>query len=436
MKSVKRLLHQFQSLSRAMRQTPAVYVLRSDSSPSLFGHKAAEWTTRTITIKDDIDQALQNALHFLECLQAVNYSDVSLRNSIIIAVCNAAGYFTYLADENGSLVVYDMRNDPDAFHALIARMNTFLHAEFQTEFKISLATPDLIDILDKRIAEAQEYYIEKHGAWTQSFIDHLGDDISKISFRTFLQQRLKAFLCWDTPAMYPITPPEETAAWRQQRRDNPPQLPVIEHCKDWVKEFFYLNTFVYEQYGIAGVVEARAGQTVIDAGAYIGDTALYFSAKVGPGGKVYAFEPIPTAIRDGNDNMRRNNCTNVEIVPLALSSGKGEIHIQEAAFSSSAGASEDGSLCVKTIDIDSFVQENNIQRIDFIKSDIEGCEMELLRGAEKTIRRDAPVCGIALYHKQGDYHEIPQFLSKLCPDYTFYFRCEAEPVLLAVVPQR
>ena len=74
------------------------------------------------------------------------------------------------------------------------------------------------------------------------------------------------------------------------------------------------------------------------------------------------------------------------------------------------------------------------RKVDFIKSDTEGNEMALLRGAAATISRDAPVCAICLYHKKDDFWEIPSFLKELRPDYRFWFRCEAEPVLFAKCP--
>lgn len=85
---------------------------------------------------------------------------------------------------------------------------------------------------------------------------------------------------------------------------------------------------------------------------------------------------------------------------------------------------------VKSITLDEYCKEAQ-EKVDFIKADIEGAEMSMLRGAKHTIASSAPVCAICLYHKKNDFWEIPQYLENLCPDYTFWFRCEAEPVLFA-----
>lgn len=236
--------------------------------------------------------------------------------------------------------------------------------------------------------------------------------------------------------MLPIMPPSETRQWRKERRENPPRLPLIENCSAGARDFFHLHSFIYEQYGIPGVVEAMPGQTVIDAGAYIADTALYFSSKIGAAGKVYAFEAMPENVAAAEDNLRLNACGNVEMAPLALSDAACELRFSLNTIApSSSCQNTQGEMAVQAVDLDSFAEQRGI-RVDFIKSDIEGGEMALLRGAARTIRRDAPTCGIALYHKQADYHEIPRFLSSLRPDYIFYFRCEAEPVLFAVPGRR
>lgn len=61
--------------------------------------------------------------------------------------------------------------------------------------------------------------------------------------------------------------------------------------------------------------------------------------------------------------------------------------------------------------------------------------MAMLRGAAGIIKDDAPVCAICLYHKKDDFWQIPQYLLSLRPDYKFWFRCEAEPVLFAKIDE-
>ena len=54
--------------------------------------------------------------------------------------------------------------------------------------------------------------------------------------------------------------------------------------------------------------------------------------------------------------------------------------------------------------------------------DIEGSELEALRGAREVIRRDKPRLGICVYHRPEDILEIPMFIKELVPEYKLYIR--------------
>lgn len=60
--------------------------------------------------------------------------------------------------------------------------------------------------------------------------------------------------------------------------------------------------------------------------------------------------------------------------------------------------------------------------ITFIKMDIEGAEIEAIRGAENVIRRCKPKLAISVYHKRNDMFEIPLLLHQMYPGYKFYLR--------------
>jgi len=72
--------------------------------------------------------------------------------------------------------------------------------------------------------------------------------------------------------------------------------------------------------------------------------------------------------------------------------------------------------------------------------DVEGAELESLKGAEKTIRRDRPKLAICIYHKPEDMTEIPLFIKELVPEYKLYVRMHAndgsETVLYAIPSKR
>ncbi len=62
------------------------------------------------------------------------------------------------------------------------------------------------------------------------------------------------------------------------------------------------------------------------------------------------------------------------------------------------------------------------ERATFIKLDVEGAELETLKGAERTIKEYKPRLAISIYHKPSDIYEIPELLMEYRSDYKFYIR--------------
>ena len=73
---------------------------------------------------------------------------------------------------------------------------------------------------------------------------------------------------------------------------------------------------------------------------------------------------------------------------------------------------------VQIITLDAFVEANGITKIDYIKSDIEGFERNLLRGAQQTLKRLAPKLAICTYHFPDDPKVLESLILKANPNYT------------------
>ncbi len=148
----------------------------------------------------------------------------------------------------------------------------------------------------------------------------------------------------------------------------------------------------------------KEGGIVIDGGAFIGSFAIFAAKKVGPRGRVFAFEPEPQNAEALRRNVEANGLANVKIVQAGL--WKGEARL---SFSSGGGASaisfspsqQSGSTStISTTSIDIFAKKHNLQRIDFVKMDIEGAEMEAIEGMAGAIRSWHPDLAIACYHER------------------------------------
>lgn len=181
-------------------------------------------------------------------------------------------------------------------------------------------------------------------------------------------------------------------------------------------------TFLLEQYRLKDIVEPRSGDVVLDCGAYRGETALWFARRVGKGGRVVAFEPAA----HNAEGLRRNLAANrsvemgpVTVVECAVSSSAGMLHFNTHAENSSCmdAASTES---VPAVTIDDVVEEQHLGRVDFIKMDIEGGEVDALRGAEGTLKRFTPRLAISAYHRPHDLPDIVALIRQACPDYRLY----------------
>lgn len=204
-------------------------------------------------------------------------------------------------------------------------------------------------------------------------------------------------------------------------------------------------TYIQKQYAYHGrnfECMVEKGDIVIDAGACWGDTTLYFAHEVGAFGKVYAFEFIPAnmSIFQHNINQNPHLLERIQIIeqPIWNVSNK-ELYCFDHGPGSSIAEKLTGQteyqVC-KTISIDDLVERNSLDRIDFIKMDIEGAELNALRGAEKTLKRFRPKLAISVYHKPDDLMTIPKYLDALNLGYQLYLEHHTihglETVLFAV----
>ena len=188
-------------------------------------------------------------------------------------------------------------------------------------------------------------------------------------------------------------------------------------------------TFSFEQYHYRrdGVLICpKEGDYVIDGGAFIGDTTLGFAASVGPHGIVYSFEVLDKHCEIFQHNIHQNPSMTDRIILFKY--GLGEITTQDLTESEyhadklmpgfSLLGMKDSDIPIASID--DLVQRQIIDRVDFIKLDIEGYEFQALKGAEKSIRRFKPMLAISLYHKPVDMFEIPLYIASINPNYKLY----------------
>jgi FkbM family methyltransferase len=182
---------------------------------------------------------------------------------------------------------------------------------------------------------------------------------------------------------------------------------------------FFIRQYYLERGDI--LVRPSAGDCIIDAGACFGDTALAFAASAGARGRVYAFEIDPSNLEVARHNLALNPLLlpRITLCEEAL----GDTEAQRYLHGSGPGAQvldRPGGRAVKMTTLDRYVERMEIERVDFIKMDIEGAELGALKGAVGTLRKFRPRLAISLYHRPDDLLRIPLWLNSLGLGYQFY----------------
>jgi len=134
----------------------------------------------------------------------------------------------------------------------------------------------------------------------------------------------------------------------------------------------------------------RDGAVVLDVGANLGAYTLLFAQWAGPTGRVFAFEPAPASLAGLRRHLELNGVNDrVEVVAAAVSesSGSATFHVDRHGGASglfTATDAESTPVAVDTTTLDRFCAGRRL-RPDVIKIDVEGAELEVLRGGRETL---------------------------------------------------
>lgn len=188
---------------------------------------------------------------------------------------------------------------------------------------------------------------------------------------------------------------------------------MISNIKNFKNVSF--NEGPYEYIGKNINVTVNKGDVVLDLGANFGLFSAY-AASIGC--NVYSFEPLKKAVDEYLYEIQKLY-GNIEIIPKAVSNSIGcsRLKIDTENFGGSYISNDSIGESIKTETIDNFVSSNSLDKIDFIKADIEGQECEMLEGAQETLRYYHPKLAICLYHKLQDEKNIKKLILSANPNY-------------------
>jgi len=167
---------------------------------------------------------------------------------------------------------------------------------------------------------------------------------------------------------------------------------------DWVEWNIYFKNHIEPREKLYSMV--KKGNVVIDVGVNIGETLLNIASAIGNTGMVSGFEPNPVVFEKCKKNISLNpSLNNILLHPYALGKEPSELSLEvrnERNRGMSSLSYSANSEKVKVATLDSYVQHKGLARVDLIKIDVEGFEMNVLSGAEQTINQFHPKLFIEL----------------------------------------
>jgi len=278
----------------------------------------------------------------------------------------------------------------------------------------------------------------------------LDNDASKRLYLYLVAFRLAGHFCVKLPVDF-VDRRKEFEEYKAIEKSTPSRLPAsgmfgtLKHFDFELKGNRYVidctgleyslfrGQYFYSKDGVD--VSPAANDIVIDGGACTGDTAAVFSNAVGANGKVFSFDPVADHLAILNLNVGQFPHANVRVMPYGLSDKN--IIAEPLVLNGYAPGFRVGDHPVPLRSIDFLVNTKEIPRIDFMKLDVEGSEIESIRGAQESIRRFKPKLAISLYHKPNDLFEIILHIKEKFPFYSCYlghYSIHAEETVLYCRP--
>lgn len=153
----------------------------------------------------------------------------------------------------------------------------------------------------------------------------------------------------------------------------------------------------------------KEGGTVIDVGANMGLYTLFMSRLVGKEGVVYSLEPISFVYKLLENNKKLSSISNIILNRVAVSNYCGNMKLLLNAQSgltsqrqTMRGEGIIGEEIVECVTLDKFMSANNINRVDFLKIDVEGSEKDVLEGCKKLLEEQKDLILMVELDKEND----------------------------------
>ena len=161
----------------------------------------------------------------------------------------------------------------------------------------------------------------------------------------------------------------------------------------------------------------QEGMMVVDVGGHVGIYSLMAFEKVGERGKVIVAEPEGSNFTQLQKNIAMNKIFNIFPFQVALSNycGTGKLYLHSRMAKHTLLALEKGNTTeeVQVLTLDALLRQAKVTKVDLVKIDAEGAELEILKGGEKTIQDNPKIKFIiASYHYPEEEQKVVEFLEE------------------------
>ena len=175
------------------------------------------------------------------------------------------------------------------------------------------------------------------------------------------------------------------------------------------------------------ILSAKNFEHTADLGAYNGDTARQLAEYAPNLKKIYALEPDRRNFRKLSEYAEREE--RFKVLPFQVAAWSnaetltfGAEGNRNSGVGSNVNAVTSKCVSVEGNSLDNILFDNNSDKIDYIKFDVEGAESKALDGCYNTIKAYSPDLLVSIYHRSEDLFALPLKIHKLFPDYNLYLR--------------
>ncbi len=185
---------------------------------------------------------------------------------------------------------------------------------------------------------------------------------------------------------------------------------------------FFKDCYTENQYFAEDIIKLSDNECFVDGGAFTGDSiADFIKQSNNKFNKIHSFEPDKKnylKLLETKAKYKNNDRIFTYNAGLYQCNKKIGFSDDMLAFSNRINENFNDINSIEVVAIDNIIDD----RVTFIKMDIEGAELDALKGAKETILKNKPKLAICVYHKNEDLFEIPNYINSLGLDYKYYMR--------------